>query len=299
MSQQAKETRLAERLRRGEQPSADELREHLLEVHRQYAGFTETCAWASRDRIGRNSYEWLAELVEGDIHRDVLDLACGSGRLTALCHERHGDRLRLIGLDMSEDELALARERLSGANVELRQGMAQAMDFLEDTSVDVVLCHWALTLMDPVQPVLEEVARVLRPGGVFGAIVDGDMRASPNYEAIHHLIYDAVSAECPGYGEIELGDPRVRCAPSLLELAQGYFPRGDVGLEPSLLRLEASPARLARVVAEIFYASFVLSPAGAERLISALEDFFRPQAVADQAVFSMPIHRLVARKAVA
>ncbi len=290
-------TRFAERLRRREPPTPEELREHLLEVHRLNAGFTETCAWASRDVRGRNSYQWLAELIDPQAHTDVLDLACGSGRLSALCHERHGEAVRLVGVDMSEHELSLARSRLGDAQVTLHQGLAQDMGVLDDESVDVTLCHWALTLMDPVGPALAEVARVLRPGGVFGAIVDGDMRRSPSYEAIHHLIYDAVRREYPGYGEFDLGDSRVRSTESLSDLAREYFDGCQAQIEPGLVRLEAAPAQLARIVAGFFYASFVLSGPAAERMLTALEAFFAAEGSAGNASFSMPINRLVVSKA--
>ncbi|MEM9385487.1 MAG: class I SAM-dependent methyltransferase [Pseudomonadota bacterium] len=289
-------TPFTDKLRRREAPSAQELREHLLEVHRRNAGFTETCAWASRDVRGRNSYQWLAELIEPQRHTHVLDLACGSGRLSALCHEQHGDAVCLVGVDMSEDELALARARLRHAQVTLHQGLAQDLHVLQDESVDVALCHWALTLMDPVGPVLAEVARVLRPGGVFGAIVDGDMRRSPSYEAIHQLIYDAVCDEYPGYGEFDLGDARVRSTAALSALASEYFDGCPVQVEPGLVHLDAPPGELARIVAGFFYASFVLCGASRARMLSALETYLAGQGDALGARFSMPINRLVVTK---
>lgn len=293
MSADPSRTRLAERLRQRQQPTPQELREHLLEVHRHNAGFTEACAQASRDSTGRNSYEWLVELLDGERHAHVLDLACGSGLLSALCYARQPQGLHVTAVDMSEHELHLARERLAGTGASVHQGMAQELHFLDDSSVDVVLCHWALTLMDPVEPVLGEVARVLRPGGVFAAIVDGDMRLSANYEAVHHLIYDAVSDEYPGYGEFELGDARVRGADSLHRLVSHYFDAHPVQVESNVLHLDAPPAPLARVVAGFFYAAFVLSGEAEQRMLAALEAHF----AANPSAFAMPINRLVARKA--
>lgn len=282
-------------LERREQPTAKDLREHLLEVHRRNAGFTETCAWASRDEAGRNSYEWLAELVDPAEHRHVVDLACGGGPLTALCQERYGKQVQLIGVDMSEHELQLARQRLAGTSAQFHQCMAQELHFLDDGSVDVVLCHWALTLMSPVEPVLEEVSRVLRPGGTFAAIVDGDMRQSPAYESIHHLIYDAVREEYPAYGEFDLGDARVRTSCSLATLVGAHLDQQVVRTEPGLVRLAAAPAELARVAAGFFYAAFVLSAPGHARMLRALEGFFAESATGTESLgtFAMPITRLV------
>ena len=64
---------------------------------------------------------------------------------------------------MSQAELNLAEKRLPDTAT-LVHAKAQNLEFIGDEEIDVVLCHWALTLMDPVGPVLEEVSRVLKPG---------------------------------------------------------------------------------------------------------------------------------------
>ena len=45
------------------------------------------------------------------------------------------------------------------------------------TSKDVIFCHWALTLMDPVISVLKTIKRILK-NRVFSAIVDGDSHSA-------------------------------------------------------------------------------------------------------------------------
>jgi ubiquinone/menaquinone biosynthesis C-methylase UbiE len=289
----------ADCLRSAKRPTSREMREHLLEVHRQNTGFTEACAWHSRDSSGRNSYEWLVETADPQRHRTIVDLACGSGPLTDLCQRRFGNATRIVGVDMSRHELELARQRVPGEHVEFHEAMAQDMAFLDDDSVDAVLCHWALTLMDPVGPVLAEVHRVLRPGGVFAAIVDGDMRLTPCYEQQHHIIYDWVRREFPHYGAIELGDPRVRTAEALGELVNEYFRGDDIRVEHSFVEMTGEPETLAQQAAGFFYASFVLSPDNRAQMLEALERDFedrRPQPSAPHSRFRMPINRLVVQR---
>ena len=112
-------------LQRGEQPSAADLRNHLIAVHRHYPGFTESCALRCKDKLGRNSYEFLSDIVDPSKHRRVLDLACGSGVLLEICNRRFGESVVLDGLDMSVEELELARKRNSNPLIELHQGVAQ------------------------------------------------------------------------------------------------------------------------------------------------------------------------------
>lgn len=292
-------TSWADCLRSRKHPTPNEMREHLLEVHRQNTGFTEACARRSRDTSGRNSYEWLIEAADPERPGTILDLACGSGPLTDLSDQRFGTGARIIGVDMSRHELALARERVPGEHVEFHESMAQDMAFIEDQSVDAVLCHWALTLMDPVEPVLAEVRRVLRPGGVFAAIVDGDMQSTPCYETQHHIIYDWVHREFPRYGAIELGDPRVRTPAALSELINEFFRGDDIRIEPSVVEMVDEPAKLAEQAAGFFYASFVLSPDNLAQMLEELEQDFaarRPDASLPHSRFRMPINRLIVQR---
>lgn len=284
-------------LARGEAPDAASLRDHLLAVHGANTGFTEACASRCQDDRGRSSYAWLAEAIEPPQHRDVLDLACGSGPLLELAHARHGERIRLTGVDMSADELTLARARVPDAELSLHQGVAQDMAFLADTSQDAVLCHWALTLMDPVAPVLQEVGRVLRSGGTFAAIVDGDMDAAPGYRAVHDLIYGWVQRAYPAYGRFDLGDARVRDTRALADLARSIFPDAEVRIEPSVLYLSDPPETLAREAAGFFYAAFVLSAEANAAMLADLAHLLRETAEGDQSTFAMPINRLVVTRA--
>ena len=117
-----------------------------------------------------SSYAALTSLVPGvNAPLSVLDLGCGDGHLLGLLAARRQPRLQLLGVDMSEAELAAARAALP-ASVWLQQGRGQALD-LPSASVDYLVSHMALMLMDDIEQVVREMRRVLRPGGQFGAIV--------------------------------------------------------------------------------------------------------------------------------
>ena len=132
-------------------PDGNALVDHLRTVHQEHTGFTEACASSCRDETGRNSYEWLAELVPDSEGLRVLDLACGSGPLLKILFDRNKN-LNLKGIDMCPEELALAKTRLINSGVNLIESKAQNLTAINDNSIDIVLCHWALTLMDPIAP---------------------------------------------------------------------------------------------------------------------------------------------------
>lgn len=280
----------------GQHPNSADLRNHLAAVHDNNAGFTETFAWNCRDANGKNSYQLLADVIDEKCHSNVLDLGCGSGVLLDLCRQRFGPELVLSGVDMNDAELQLARERLAHTDIKLHQSMAQNLNFVADESIDVILCHWALTLMDPVSPVFATVKRVLKEDGVFAAIIDGEAEASPGYLQIHDIIYGYAQREYPSYGVIELGDPRVRRAGGLKELAAKTFVDSDINITPLLLGLNAAPDVLAREAAGFFYASFVLSAAYHHKMLIDLENYFATHQQDGTGCIVMPANLLTVRQ---
>jgi SAM-dependent methyltransferase len=96
--------------------------------------------------------------------RLVLDLGCGTGLSTAVWAARAE---RVVGVEPAPGMLAVARRRLTGANVEVRRAPVRATG-LPAGGADVVTAVQAFHWMEP-EATLAEVARVLRPGGVFAA----------------------------------------------------------------------------------------------------------------------------------
>ena len=256
-------------LARNLHPDGNALVDHLRTVHQEHTGFTEACASSCRDEAGRNSYEWIAELVPDNEGLRVLDLACGSGPLLKILFDRNKN-LNLKGIDMCTEELALAKTRLINSGINLIESKAQNLTAINDNSIDIVLCHWALTLMDPIAPVLDEVRRVLTSEGRFAALVDGPMNAALGYTEVHNLIYSYVQEEIPSYGEIDLGDPRIRGSESLSNLVHKTFPEANVTIESNVVSMEGPVTHVAEIAAGFFYAAFVLKPEKRKSMITSL-----------------------------
>jgi arsenite methyltransferase len=109
----------------------------------------------------------VAELREGET---VLDLGSGGGIDVLLSARRVGPTGRAIGVDMTDEMLALARrnaEEAGAANVEFRKGTIEALP-LSDGSVDVVISNCVINLASDKSAVFAEIARVLKPGGRMG-----------------------------------------------------------------------------------------------------------------------------------
>tara|TARA_Y100000814_G_scaffold107393_1_gene75852 strand:- start:219 stop:1136 length:918 start_codon:yes stop_codon:yes gene_type:complete len=286
-------------LANNQQPGDKALLAHLRTVHQNNAGFTEKCASSCRDKAGRNSYEWLAEIVPDVDGIRVLDLACGSGPLLKILYDRN-KKFKLKGADISPEELELAKARLPKGSVDLLELKAQNLTAIDDNSIDVVLCHWALTLMNPITPVLNEILRVLSLGGKFAALVNGPMDAAPGYNDVYNLIYEYVQTKLPRYGEIDLGDPRIRSTDSLKNLLSEAFPDANINIKTNVVSVEGPVAEVAETTAGFFYASFILPLETRETMLSKLSDLLmiskQTKDLERQGLFSMPINRLVITK---
>jgi SAM-dependent methyltransferase len=106
----------------------------------------------------------LAGLQPGE---RVLDLGSGGGIDCFLAAQQVGSEGHVIGLDMTPDMLALARQNqanLGLENVEFVRGEMEDMP-LPDASVDVVISNCVICLSPDKDAVFSESFRVLTPGG--------------------------------------------------------------------------------------------------------------------------------------
>lgn len=198
----------------------------LLDRYHARAGRTVEVFADWQDIRGRTTYGRMVEDVRAIVDpatSRVLDLACGDGYLLGLLSEVGLERL--CGVDRSQSELRAARTRL-GPAIELRNEDARSLS-LPTRSIDVVTCHMALMLMGPLEPVLEQIARVLAPGGVLLATLNRPLY-DPAYELYRRLLQQ-ITAEF-GLPRMTLGDPRAYQPQALQEIARGRFFDGSPAL---------------------------------------------------------------------
>lgn len=140
---------------------------YLAGFHAAHPGITEQVLSRSC-RGGMTPYTWLARAVSGP---RVLDLACGNGALGGVIGEapaRTGAPTWVVGADVSLPELRAGRR--AGRDQPLVCADALRLPFAA-AAFDAVVCSAGLMVLTDVDAGLAEVARLLRPGGVFAATV--------------------------------------------------------------------------------------------------------------------------------
>ena len=134
------------------------------------------------ERIASNWDAYVASAYEADLqerlsrllpwHRDmtVLDAGTGTGYLASMMAPLVG---KMIGIDCAPAMLARAGEKMAQAgyqHVSFKEGMAEQLPLATD-AVDVAMCHMLLHHVVSPRTVLDELRRVVRPGG-YVVIID-------------------------------------------------------------------------------------------------------------------------------
>jgi len=104
----------------------------------------------------------------------VLDVACGTGIAARTAADRVAPDGRVVGVDLNEAMLTVARR--VRPDIEWRQGNAGGLPF-PDGSFDTVLCQMALMFFPDRRGSLQEMGRVVRPGGTVALVVPSRLEA--------------------------------------------------------------------------------------------------------------------------
>lgn len=139
-----------------------------------------------------------AEVGKGS---NVLDICCGTGKITVELGKRVGEKGHVTGLDFSHNMLEIARAAVAeaglGERVTLVQGNAMKLPFA-DNSFDAVTVGWGLRNVPDIFAVVEEMLRVVKPGKM---IVSLDM-AKPEIPVFKEIYWMYFEKMVPLMGKI-------------------------------------------------------------------------------------------------
>jgi ubiquinone/menaquinone biosynthesis C-methylase UbiE len=141
---------------------------------------------SSMERGHRPVGEQAIRLLEISADGRVLDVGCGNGWATRLMAEMAPDG-RVVGIDISDEMVDLARESSDGfSNLEFREGGAEKLSFAEGEFTHAFSME-SLYYYGDIPRALQEIRRVLKPGGKFACVVDLYKENRPSHQWIAQL----------------------------------------------------------------------------------------------------------------
>lgn len=176
----------------------------------------------------REAFKAIDRAMTGD--SDVLEVGCGTGVMAERINALPG--VTLIAVDQSERFVELTSAR----GVDARQGDICYLPF-EDDSFDVVYAGWMLYHVRDLERAVNEVRRVLRPGGTFVAVTNGDdSLADLRREAGGRPVVSRFSSEngeftlARRFSDVRRQDLETRAVFADHAQAQAYLDSSDEGL---------------------------------------------------------------------
>ncbi|GAB4280809.1 MAG: arsenite methyltransferase [Candidatus Rifleibacteriota bacterium] len=183
--------------------------------------------------LGCGNPQTIASLKPGET---VLDLGSGGGFDCFLAARQVGNSGRVIGVDMTPEMIAKARENAAKANlsnVEFRLGEIEHLP-VADNSVDVIISNCVINLSPEKAQVFAEAFRVLKTGGRIAVSDVVAIRPFPEQmlnsrEALCSCVSGAVSVEnlekairSAGFSEVS-----IELKPESRELIRTWFPDAE------------------------------------------------------------------------
>jgi len=254
----------------------DAYTQFLMDVHSEHPGLTERSIGLAQTADGLSSYEAFCAFVDPQPGMTVVDLACGNGPLCEVLSERVGESGQVIGVDLCDAELKLAAECLRRySNVRLLMDSADKVSLPGD-STDIVVCHMAFMLFTPLKPVVDEIARILKCGGAFAAVVPTLRRPTDLFRECAGVLHSALVGEKHRLDAISCNAVKMSCVPDLQQIFVGDgWVQEDIVLFDIDVSVTAKPEALADLVTPAFYHYHLLSAEARCRVRLHWTDLFK------------------------
>lgn len=164
-------------------------------------------------------------------HRNVLEIACGTGIATRQLRDRLSAEARLVATDLNPAMLALAQEKFDRQeNVTWLEADAGALAFA-DGSFDAVVCQFGVMFFPDKETAMRETRRVLSAGGVFLFNVWDSFEQNPVARTAHETIASFFDRDPPSFYQTPFGFHDADLIGRLLRLA------GFAEIEISIVKL--------------------------------------------------------------
>ena len=145
----------------------------------------------------------LVSTMELPVNGSILDLGCGTGKLTRLIADKMEEG-RVLGVDLTPEMIEIAEGLLPAEyddTVDFSVGVGEDLE-LQSNSFDVVASAFTLRNVNNLPRVISEMKRVLKPGGKLYSLELAKPRI-PGFREVYRLYFDRV---LPIIGGVVQGD---------------------------------------------------------------------------------------------
>jgi SAM-dependent methyltransferase len=238
--------------------------------------------------------EWASRVADAagvQPPQRVLDVACGTGVLARTVADRVGPNGSVVGIDLNEGMLAVAQRKAPA--IEWRQGRAEALPF-DSAGFDAVVSQFGLMFFEGRRAALQEMLRVLRPGGRMAVAVWDSLDHSPGYAAMAGLLQRLFGDQVAGalHPPFALGD---------VQVLRSLF--ADAGIPDAQITTQEGSARFPSIKSWIYTdikgwtLADMLDDDQFDRLLQEAERALQRFTTAEgTVVFSAPAHIVTAAK---
>lgn len=138
-------------------------------------------------RMHRSWKKFVAKQALANQGHSFLDLCTGPGDIAALISNA-SPKSKVIALDFAEEMLTIAKKNHAKSNIEFVQGDATQLSF-ENDSFDAVTVGYGLRNYSNLQRGLDEIYRVLKPGGRMVSL-DLGKPEHPLFKPLYFLFFN-------------------------------------------------------------------------------------------------------------
>lgn len=106
----------------------------------------------------------ISARIDADTAKHVLEIACGTGRVTNHLLKKLSPATTLVATDLNAGMIEEAKQHVTGSNVTFKEADAQQLPF-DDNSFDLLVCQFGFMFVPDKQKAFNEAYRVLKAGG--------------------------------------------------------------------------------------------------------------------------------------
>jgi ubiquinone/menaquinone biosynthesis C-methylase UbiE len=140
----------------------------------------------------------LAERLKNDKVKHLLELACGTGRVTKHLVNLIPDGGSLTATDLNPGMLDIAKEKISNEKIEWRIADAQSLPF-KDGQFDHIVCQFGVMFFPDKEKSFREAVRVLKDGGKFIFATWEAVEKNPRINTMWKVLYEMFADGSPDF----------------------------------------------------------------------------------------------------